>query len=71
MVFPYGLGGSEIFPILVFLIRLFLKRFFFHLEGGLEMGVIPEDTNHAFPLWFPRITVFYDRRFSENEHRLK
>ena len=32
-------------------------------ERGLEIGMIPEGTKHAIPLWFATIGVFFDRRF--------
>ena len=48
-----------------FRIRLFLKLFVSDFEGGLEIGVIPKGTKHAIHLWFARVNVFFDRRFSK------
>ena len=63
MGFAYGLSGFERLSNMAFSDPPLFVVFVFGFERGLEIGMIPEGTKHAIPLWFATIGVFFDRRF--------
>ena len=71
MGFAYGLGRFEKNTNRVFSDPPLFIVVVFGFERGLKIGMIPEGTKHAIPLWFATNGGFFDRRFSENDNRLK
>ena len=63
MEFAYGLGGFEKKTNRVFSDPPLFIVFVFGFERGLKIGMIPEGTKHAIPLWFATIGVFFRLSF--------
>ena len=63
MGFAYGLSGFERLSNMAFSDPPLFVVFVFGFDRGLEIGMIPEGTKHAIPLWIAMVGAFFDRRF--------